>query len=126
MQKYDKIYAKDESYFGHTSKQFTTLFSNLDFDTGTILDLGAGQGRDSVFLAKRGYNVIALDSSKVGLDQLQERVEADNLPIEIVHADALGYTPPQVLMRLLQTDFSTRFRGRRGLSFYNACSATCG
>ncbi|EEA92632.1 class I SAM-dependent methyltransferase [Pseudovibrio sp. JE062] len=105
MQKYDKIYTKDESYFGHTSKQFTTLFSNLDFDSGTILDLGAGQGRDAIFLAKRGYNVIAVDSSKVGLNQLQERAEAENLPIEIVHADALGYTPPQDLDAIVADRF---------------------
>ncbi len=105
MQKYDKIYAKDASYFGHTSKQFTTLFSNLDFVSGTILDLGAGQGRDSIFLAKRGYNVIAIDSSKVGLDQLRERVEEEDLPIEIVHADAQGYTPPQDLDAIVADRF---------------------
>ncbi len=105
MQKYDKIYARDESYFGHTSKQFTTLFSNFDFDSGTILDLGAGQGRDAIFLARRGYNVIAVDSSRVGLDQLQERVDAENLTIEVVHADALGYTPPQELDAIVADRF---------------------
>lgn len=105
MQKYDKIYEKTRDFFGHTSKQFTTLFSNLDFQSGTILDLGAGQGRDALFLAKRGYNVIALDSSKVGLEQLQERVDAEHLPIEVVHADVLGYTPPKDLDAIIADRF---------------------
>lgn len=105
MQKYDKIYAKNPDYFGHTSKQFTTLFSNLDFEFGTVLDLGAGQGRDAIYLAKRGHTVIAVDSSKVGLEQLRERVEDEKLPIELVHADALGYTPPNELDAIVADRF---------------------
>ncbi|WP_310620296.1 class I SAM-dependent methyltransferase [Flexibacterium corallicola] len=93
MQKYDKIYGKNPDYFGHTSKQFTTIFSNLDFEAGTVLDLGAGQGRDALYLANRGHTVIAVDTSSVGLEQLKERVEANNLPIEIVHGDAQRYEP---------------------------------
>ncbi|MDX5593636.1 class I SAM-dependent methyltransferase [Pseudovibrio sp. SPO723] len=91
MQKYDKIYSKNQDYFGHTSKQFTTMFNNLDFDAGLILDVGAGQGRDAIYLANRGHHVIALDSSAVGLKQLEERIENEKLSIETVHADAIGY-----------------------------------
>ncbi|MTI16958.1 class I SAM-dependent methyltransferase [Rhodobacteraceae bacterium RKSG542] len=97
MKKYDDIYAKDQDYFGHTSKQFTTMFSNLDFREGTILDIGAGQGRDALFLAARGYRVIAVDTSRVGLEQLDQRAAEYDLPIETVHADAQGYTPNETI-----------------------------
>lgn len=93
MQKYDKIYKHNPEYFGHTSKQFTTMFNNLDFDAGIVLDLGAGQGRDAVYLANRGHHVIAVDTSSVGLEQLRERIEAEHLSIETVHTDAIGYAP---------------------------------
>ncbi|MFI9203049.1 class I SAM-dependent methyltransferase [Streptomyces sp. NPDC053048] len=36
-----------------------------------VLELGAGQGRDTVFLAREGFTVQALDLSSVGLQQLQ-------------------------------------------------------
>jgi len=38
----------------------------------TVLDLGAGHGRDSAFFAQLGFTTYALDSSAVGLVQLSE------------------------------------------------------
>ena len=32
---------------------------------GNILSLGEGEGRNAVFLAEKGYNVVALDASSV-------------------------------------------------------------
>jgi len=46
-----------------------------DASCETVLDLGAGHGRDSVFFAERGVTTYALDVSAVGLQQLRERAE---------------------------------------------------
>lgn len=40
--------------------------------TGRILELGAGQGQDSVFFAKHGYEVIATDFSQFALDKITD------------------------------------------------------
>lgn len=45
----------------------------------TILDLGAGDGKDSLFFASKGYDVTALDFSKSGLDRLKSFEEAANI-----------------------------------------------
>ena len=37
---------------------------------GNIIDLGCGQGRDSISQAKLGYKVTGIDNSKVGIDQM--------------------------------------------------------
>jgi len=45
-------------------------------DGGRILELGAGSGRVTVALARAGYEVVALDTSKAMLDKLRGRVAA--------------------------------------------------
>jgi SAM-dependent methyltransferase len=41
-----------------------------------ILELGPGQGRDTLHFAERGFRVIALDFSEAGLEQILAKVEA--------------------------------------------------
>ena len=48
----------------------------------TAVDLGAGFGMHAIPLARRGYSVVAIDSSQKLLDVLQEHVET--LPIQTV------------------------------------------
>ena len=35
-----------------------------------ILELGCGQGRDTLFFAAKGFQVYALDSSKIGIESV--------------------------------------------------------
>ena len=55
----------------------------------TALDLGAGLGLHSVALAKRGFQVTAIDSCGMLLEDL--RSHATGLPIKIVDADILAF-----------------------------------
>ncbi len=41
-----------------------------------ILELGGGQGRDSLFFAREGFDVMVLDYSDAGLRQIQAQAEA--------------------------------------------------
>jgi SAM-dependent methyltransferase len=50
---------------------------------GTILDLGAGIGRHSIYLAARGYTVCALDGSASGLRVIREQARRRGLRIEL-------------------------------------------
>lgn len=67
---------------------------------GPVLDVGAGTGRSTLFLARRGIAVTALDLVPELLDTLRER--AAGLPVEAVAADMrdfdLGRTFPVVLV----------------------------
>lgn len=56
---------------------------------GTAIDLGAGIGLHALPLARRGYNVIAIDSNQQLLTSLKSR--AGELPITTVNADLLDF-----------------------------------
>jgi SAM-dependent methyltransferase len=56
---------------------------------GPVLDVGAGTGRVSLDLARRGSGVVALDRDAELLAALRER--ATGLPVEAVAADARGF-----------------------------------
>ncbi len=40
------------------------------FKKGTVLDLGCGDGRNALYLAKEGFEVIGVDSAKIAIDTL--------------------------------------------------------
>jgi SAM-dependent methyltransferase len=57
-----------------------------DLTPGRAVDLAAGEGRDAIWLARRGWQVTAVDFSQVALDKGREI--AGDLPIAWVCADA--------------------------------------
>ena len=61
---------------------------------GRALDLGAGEGRNAVWLAERGWQVTAVDFADVGLDKGRRLAAARGVDVEWVAADLLEYEPP--------------------------------
>ena len=59
-------------------------------EAGPVLDLGAGTGRVTLDLARRGHHVVALDREPLLLDALRER--AGDLPVETVVGDASAFS----------------------------------
>ena len=55
---------------------------------GTALDVGMGQGRNAVFLAKQGWRITGFDPSAVGLSQARVSAEEAGVTIETVQAGA--------------------------------------
>ncbi len=44
-----------------------------------ILELGAGQGRDTVFFARNGFRILAIDYSRRGLQSLRDKLRRSSL-----------------------------------------------
>ncbi len=74
---YDKYY-KTENLFGEPYPELID-FLNKYPKKGKILDLGCGQGRDSIPLARIGFSVTGIDISKVGIEQMNAIGKAENL-----------------------------------------------
>jgi SAM-dependent methyltransferase len=70
---------------------------------GTALDVGCGEGSDAVWLAKRGWNVTAVDISQVALDR-GRAADTDHL-VTWQQADVLAWTPPADAFDLVTMHF---------------------
>jgi SAM-dependent methyltransferase len=62
--------------------------------TGKALDLGAGEGRHSVWLAALGWQVTAVDFSATGLERGRQGAQDVGVQVDWVVADARTWTPP--------------------------------
>lgn len=74
---YDKYY-QTENLFGEPYPELIEFMSNYP-KKGKVLDLGCGQGRDAIALARLGYSVTGIDNSKVGIEQMKQIGEIENL-----------------------------------------------
>jgi len=68
---------------------------------GRALDVGAGEGRNAVWLASRGWQVTAVDFSAVGLDKGRRLAEDQGVAVEWVCADVRGYQPEPASFQLV-------------------------
>jgi len=58
---------------------------------GRVLSLAEGEGRNAVFLAGLGYEVTAVDASKVGLAKAERLAAERGVAITTVHADLADF-----------------------------------
>jgi len=75
----------NEDSFASAEDDVSDLIELAGVGPGPVLDLGCGPGRHALPLARAGYPVTAVDTSRLLLDQLEKA--AGDLPIEIVEAD---------------------------------------
>ncbi|WP_298433565.1 class I SAM-dependent methyltransferase [Geobacter sp.] len=75
---WEKTYANVPEMFGEEPSEPAKKAEVLFRAEGVtkVLELGAGQGRDTVFFARNGYQVYALDYSETGVDTIREKVRA--------------------------------------------------
>ena len=84
MEKYNKIYSSSNVSEDIKPSQPINLIWKNFLSGGSILDLGCGQGRDSLFLAKNDFLVTAIDSSEVAINQMKVKkneFSLDNLEL---------------------------------------------
>ncbi|MBU1587240.1 MAG: class I SAM-dependent methyltransferase [Actinobacteria bacterium] len=66
-------------------------------DPGTAVDLGAGEGRNALWLAGLGWEVTAVDFSPVGLETGRLRAAELGVDVEWVVADATTWVSPTLV-----------------------------
>ena len=89
-EKWDKRY-RDGAYAArtHPSALLEEWMPKLVTDTAVprAIDLACGLGRNSLYLARQGWRVIAVDISTVALESLAAQASAEELPIDCVQMD---------------------------------------
>ena len=116
-QQWDARYSGAEFEWSMHPNQFVA--AELDgLPPGRALDLAAGEGRNSVWLAERGWSVTAVDFSRVGLEKGRKLSAAHGVgdgQVDWVVADLSEYEPARaafdlVLIAYLQVDAALRGR----------------
>jgi SAM-dependent methyltransferase len=57
----------------------------------TVLEIGCGSGADAILLARRRFEVTAVECSAIALERARLRSERYNAPIHFVHADIFEF-----------------------------------
>ena len=60
---------------------------------GRALDLGCGEGRNALWLAERGWDVTAVDFSKVAIERGRQRASQRGLTVDFRVHDVVGFQP---------------------------------
>jgi tellurite methyltransferase len=90
---YNEKYHGDEFYWGvgpsSTARIFLQMFPL--YEGKTLIDIGCGEGRDSIFFARNGYRVRGFDFSTAGVKKSIARANELNLSIDFFQADINEY-----------------------------------
>jgi SAM-dependent methyltransferase len=89
-------------------------------EVGTALDLACGEGRNAVWLARRGWDVTGVDYSSVGIEKAK-RIAGDT-DVDWVVADVTTYEPDRMFDLVMIVYVHLDPAGMRSL-FQNAISA---
>ncbi len=92
---YDKVYRDAKHALGAPTQQFVSFFEDYPKLAAKVLDVGCGQGRDALFIARLGHHVTAVDLSPSGIADLQAEADAEGLSIQAQVADICTYKPSQ-------------------------------
>jgi len=86
-------FSRDGFLYGTEVNNFIKENTHLFEKNTVVLCLGEGEGRNALYLAKKGLHVEALDASDVGLQKLQKRALEENVAITIRHTLLENWEP---------------------------------
>ena len=90
---YDALYQSTPNALGAPTPAFVQFFDRLETQGLDVLDIGCGQGRDAVFVAQRGHQVVGMDMSPAGIADMEKVAKELALPIRGIVADVTDFAP---------------------------------
>lgn len=89
---YNKIYKNSKKAWGDQPSKLLQLIIHEVPKKSYVLDLGCGQGKDSLYLARNQLNVTAVENSEVACNQLLENVKNENdINIDVICQDVMHF-----------------------------------
>ena len=84
-------FSGSEYYYGEEANDFLKAASTHIPADSSVISLGEGEGRNSVFLAEQGYQVTAVDIALSGLKKTTELAAKRGVEVATIHADLGAY-----------------------------------
>lgn len=91
---YDAEYEREEYYWGlqpSTLAEQVVLLMGPELEGKRVLDIGSGEGRDSVYFARQGFLVDSLEISTPGVEKIKKYSQQAGCPVNIIQADMVGF-----------------------------------
>lgn len=90
---YEDWYRSEDYYWGLTPNKlcFEIMKLKPPVKPYRVLDIGCGEGKDSVFLARNGYQVTAFDIAESGLVKARELAKKSGVYVNFIKANLLDY-----------------------------------
>jgi len=88
-------YSNDSAFFRESPSDFAQkCYKDFKkFGVKRILELGCGQGRDTMFFALNGFDVHAVDSSKVAIESIFQKIGQRNISLDLRHFEVKKTLP---------------------------------
>lgn len=96
-------YRGDAYTYGTAPNQFVRRHVNALPAGGAVVELGAGEGRNAIYLAEQGFDVTALDYAAEGLRKLEQLATKRGVSVATIHADVTGWQPARTWDGLICT-----------------------
>lgn len=90
QKRWDERFKEKDFTFGKEPNPFLKKYIRL-LPKGKALDLASGEGRNAVFLAQKGFEVDAVDLSRVGLKKTKALAKEKGVKIHTLYADLKTY-----------------------------------
>lgn len=90
---YEEKYKNSEYYWGIAPNKMCYEIMKLrpPLKPYRVLDIGCGEGKDAVFLAKNGYIVTAFDVAEAGIEKARELARKNQVEVDFFVADVNEY-----------------------------------
>ncbi len=86
-------FKSDSFVYGEEPNEFVKESYELIKSAKSVLCLGEGEGRNAIFLAKKGLSVLALDASDIGLLKMRKKALSQGLEIGVCHTLIENWQP---------------------------------
>lgn len=93
---YDALYGTTPDALGAPTQIFVDFFDRQDRPNLRVLDVGCGQGRDALFIARLGHRVVGVDFAANGIRDMTKAAAAEDLSVEGIVADITAFAPPGI------------------------------
>lgn len=120
---WDSLFREDEAgyFFGRepstlarTAYQYWKLA--MGNERGELLDLGCGEGRDAVFYAEKGFDILAVDGSEAALNKTARLAHESSIHLSVLQRDIRTYTVPHDY-KFIHANNCLQFLGKDCLSY---------
>jgi SAM-dependent methyltransferase len=119
---WDERYSTDELIWKADPNRFLVKETEA-FEPGRALDVACGEGRNSVWLASRGWRVTGVDFSHAGLAKAARLATERGVEVTLVEADVVEWRPPPASFDLVIVMYLHLVADERRQVLANAASA---